>query len=549
MRHLSSGAPLVLLVAGGALVLAQFTRGTVEARDLRVKSQRERAFNLAEEHAAVTKKLAGIDYECLVWPFLPLFLSRHVGDSGKLGLILGTARVAQVIAAPAWSYAADRRSRWRIFAGCWVMWQVSMLAIASVARWSYLATFVATVAHAAVEAPLVPFIDASVLKVLDDSHFGRSRLWGSIAWGALAPLGGLMYARRGFASNVAVSMTLAVATLALASKLVVTPFPANAQQAATYGSSRGLRRLNPFRRAKPRRDEPGDPELQKLAPPPAAPAPRPLNPFEINDPPPEEPQPSPPQNNDKPLDPTTRLALFLPSVSVVGMGFGFVMNFLFVFIKSLGGGPVICGAALFIECIVEIPVLHSADAVFSRFGARKVVAAVHALYAVRCAAYAACPTYRYVLLVEPLHGITFGLFYTAGVRHAKSLLPRDRQTFAQGLFTAALTAGSGVGAGLGGLLVRHGFRTAFLAFTALFLVSGAATALAPIDSDEQRTPALLAAGPREQREEEEDDDDDDDEDILHPYYSNARTTTIPDSSSSSSTARHQDADRGVYTSL
>lgn len=58
-RFVSAGAPLVLLVAGGALLLAQFTKGTVEARDLRVKSQSERAFNIAEEHAKITRKFGG----------------------------------------------------------------------------------------------------------------------------------------------------------------------------------------------------------------------------------------------------------------------------------------------------------------------------------------------------------------------------------------------------------------------------------------------------------------------------------------------------------
>mmetsp|Transcript_29790 Transcript_29790/g.96103 ORF Transcript_29790/g.96103 Transcript_29790/m.96103 type:complete len:92 (+) Transcript_29790:41-316(+) len=55
----SRGLPLVLLVVGGAVVLSEFTSGTVVARDLRVKSQSERGFNLEEEHKAMSKKLFG----------------------------------------------------------------------------------------------------------------------------------------------------------------------------------------------------------------------------------------------------------------------------------------------------------------------------------------------------------------------------------------------------------------------------------------------------------------------------------------------------------
>jgi len=79
-----------------------------------------------------------------------------------------------------------------------------------------------------------------------------------------------------------------------------------------------------------------------------------------------------------------------------------------------------------------------------------------------------------VLLVEPIHGITFALFYTAGVVGAKARLPSDRQTLAQGLFSAAFNGGAGIGAGLGGLAVRRfGFRSTFLVFAAAFMVATA----------------------------------------------------------------------------
>ena len=113
------------------------------------------------------------------------------------------------------------------------------------------------------------------------------------------------------------------------------------------------------------------------------------------------------------------------------------------------------------------------------------------LYAARCAGYAVRAEFSspwLVLRVEPLHGaarrsgrtrvsgrlhratdvpdpgplrlhratrdarrdfdsgITFALFYTCGVTCAKRLLPADRETFAQGLFSAILTGGPGLGA-------------------------------------------------------------------------------------------------------
>ena len=58
-RSALAGAPLLAFVIGGALVLAQFAQGTVEARDLKTKSKTIKQFTLEEDHARIEKKLRG----------------------------------------------------------------------------------------------------------------------------------------------------------------------------------------------------------------------------------------------------------------------------------------------------------------------------------------------------------------------------------------------------------------------------------------------------------------------------------------------------------
>jgi len=101
------------------------------------------------------------------------------------------------------------------------------------------------------------------------------------------------------------------------------------------------------------------------------------------------------------------------------------MSFLFVFIvRGLGGAATLCGLALFVECAVEVPVMRAADGLLARHGSKTLVVVVLLLYAARCAGYALLTYFPgrpwLVLLVEPLHGITFALFYTAGVVGAKA---------------------------------------------------------------------------------------------------------------------------------
>ena len=65
-------------------------------------------------------------------------------------------------------------------------------------------------------------------------------------------------------------------------------------------------------------------------------------------------------------------------------------------------------------------------------------------------------------------------------------MPSDRETLAQGLFSAAFNGGAGVGAGLGGLAVRRiGFRNTFLVFTAGFMVATVAAFIKLVDDRPQ----------------------------------------------------------------
>ena len=61
---------------------------------------------------------------CLVWPYLPLYLSRYVSEA-ELGLLLGATRLVGVAASPAWAWLADAKcGRGPIFALSWLCWQL-----------------------------------------------------------------------------------------------------------------------------------------------------------------------------------------------------------------------------------------------------------------------------------------------------------------------------------------------------------------------------------------------------------------------------------------
>ena len=62
-----------------------------------------------------------------------------------------------------------------------------------------------------------------------------------------------------------------------------------------------------------------------------------------------------------------------------------------------------------------------------------------------------------ILLLQPLHGITFGLFYVAGVVIIRERAPRAAATAAQGLFSAAYALGGVIGMPVSGqIFMRAG---------------------------------------------------------------------------------------------
>ena len=71
---------------------------------------------------------------------------------------------------------------------------------------------------------------------------------------------------------------------------------------------------------------------------------------------------------------------------------------------------------------------------------------------------------RWVLTIEPLHGLTFGCGWGAGCEKSKALAPPGLEATQQGIFQSLYFGfGTGLGALAGGSVAqRYGFETMFL---------------------------------------------------------------------------------------
>jgi MFS transporter, PPP family, 3-phenylpropionic acid transporter len=146
-------------------------------------------------------------------------------------------------------------------------------------------------------------------------------------------------------------------------------------------------------------------------------------------------------------------------------------------LAHLGFGGRFIGVAWATGVAAEIALMAASGAIVRRVGAAPLFAFSLATASLRWLCLSRVTSAAAILLLQPLHGITFGMFWVAGV-----LLVRDRghaaPTAAQGLFAAALGVGSLVGMNVAGRLLEAGGGP--LVYGAAAGAAAAATACAVI---------------------------------------------------------------------
>jgi PPP family 3-phenylpropionic acid transporter len=147
-----------------------------------------------------------------------------------------------------------------------------------------------------------------------------------------------------------------------------------------------------------------------------------------------------------------RLLLLLGACAVHWAACAPYSQFLAVFVDGLGLPPSVAGTALMVGVLAEVGAMMSFPAVERRASPRTLLAVAFLASALRWALLARATSGAAVIALQLLHGLTYGLYWSALVKQVGALVPpRIRAT---GLaLTAAVVNGAGtaVGAKLSGL--------------------------------------------------------------------------------------------------
>lgn len=112
---------------------------------------------------------------------------------------------------------------------------------------------------------------------------------------------------------------------------------------------------------------------------------------------------------------------------------GLIETFLYWHLSTLGGTKVLFGLCMLVNCLPEIPIMFLAGRIIQTLGYVNMLYVTLIAYAVRLTVYSFITNPWTVLAVEPLHGIAYGLMYSAASSYVSIITPPGMHGVMQGL--------------------------------------------------------------------------------------------------------------------
>jgi PPP family 3-phenylpropionic acid transporter len=355
-------------------------------------------------------------------PFYPLILSGRVVDDRVVGFTFGVMCLLQLVFAPLWGFVSDITHRPRLLISCLLISSLGVRCIVIVLPRDapIFAAPLVFVFSEMLFCGCIPVMDGFVCGLLTPTQpFGRQRLFGAISWGASAPLAGVLFA------NVTLSLEFALLFTWIGSVLVIAClFFASA---STYVTTRSHVGRTPFFAAL---------RQTKLS---------------------------------------WQQICFFVAVVFAGFSSHSIGTFLFLFLKAEGGSSTLMGFAVLLMIVSEIPLMFFSHKIAAKIGAFSCVLMGLCAYTLRFVGYQSLHSFSspwMVLVIEPLHGVTFGIFYAVCVSYVASAVATETTVSSfQGLFSGLMSFGRAFGAVGGGYLFSIGGGTLLFRVGAVVMAS------------------------------------------------------------------------------
>jgi len=145
------------------------------------------------------------------------------------------------------------------------------------------------------------------------------------------------------------------------------------------------------------------------------------------------------------------------AVFISSSGQAIVDNLVFLYFDFLGSSYTLMGVSVVLTVGFEIPIFHVAPTLLNIFGSGYLLLISSVCYIIRVVGYSLVPRGKmlYVLLLEPLHGVTYACSSSASVDFVSNLMPSQYEASGQGILQLFGGSGSIIGLLFGGFAQDH----------------------------------------------------------------------------------------------
>jgi PPP family 3-phenylpropionic acid transporter len=328
-----------------------------------------------------------------VFPYFVLYYQGLGFTGAQIGLLSAISPLISLAGAPFWTGVADTTNRHKL-----IMSFTVLVCMGLVACYPFVSTFAAILVLGSLFsfmiAPVNSLADTATMTMLGDQQhmYGRVRVGGTVGWGAIAPVAGIVIEKYGLHWAFWSYAVLMFMGFLVSQRFVFT------RSRQLISLRHGLLELFSNR----------------------------------------------------------RLVLFLATTFVCGMALMSINVYLGAYMAELGIRKSAIGFALGLATLSEFPTLFFADRLLLRLKPHGLLIFSMVATLVRLFLYATAASEFGILVFQVLNGFTFAALWVAGVSYVNAIAPAGLQATAQGIFGATVFGFGAAGGGfLGAILLER----------------------------------------------------------------------------------------------
>jgi PPP family 3-phenylpropionic acid transporter len=328
-----------------------------------------------------------------ITPFLNIFFQAKGITIAQISILGAMPMGLTLVAAPAWAGIADYFGLHRKILPLIMFLTMPFVALLGAAN-SFTVLLPGIIFYGICNSPITSLSDNSVLSYLGPNrhNYGHVRLWGSIGWGLIGWLSGILIDRWGATAAYVGFILFMSLEVWVALKMP-------------------------------------EPEIVKGVP---------------------------YWDNLGRVIKDNRWVAFLVGSFLMGTSFMFITNYFYIFLKDLGASSSLTGLAVASSVILELPFFIFSAALIKKVSARGLINFSFLVLIIRLLLSSALKNPYWGIAVNMLHGPFFATYWAGAVNYAREIAPHGLGASAQALFAASFFGLGGiVGALLGGWLFTN----------------------------------------------------------------------------------------------